>query len=359
MSFSWCPPNKVAISICFATVASTVAFCKWSTQKHKRELERLQNEWSQKRQEERTGRIRAEVKLRATLKELQIAESNTAVTKSENKQDKKTMVLRCIGTIVSPYSKRMGTPRQPQLVPASRGYVQIIGPPEALFGIEQYSHVWIIFEFHANTDTTLNFKTKIRPPRGKGVKVGQLATRSPHRPNPLGLSLIKIEHWDAKNRRLYVSGLDIVHGSPVYDIKPVVPWDIPGYPVTNTHLKVPDWVEQDDEIACVEFLDVALQQLQTAVSKGQLAPLYTDENDGYHASKTTIQQILAQDPRSSHKGLKENARGSTSGTYSFIFCDVQVTFATSKDGVLVKEIIPVQFDASNYIDGIPLIMATN
>jgi tRNA-Thr(GGU) m(6)t(6)A37 methyltransferase TsaA len=97
---------------------------------------------------------------------------------------------------------------------------------ETLEGIDQYSHAWIIFEFHANTDHVASKKTKIRPPRGGGIKVGQLATRSPHSPNAIGLSLVKVEHLDLHSHRLYISAIDLVNGTPVYDIKPYVPWDM-------------------------------------------------------------------------------------------------------------------------------------
>ena len=127
-------------------------------------------------------------------------------------------MMHSIGTTVSPYTKRMGTPRQPQLVPSSRGYIELTIPPDSCAGMEKYSHCWILFEFHANTNTKASRKTKIRPPRGMGEKVGQLATRSPHRPNCIGLSLVCIEKWDTKKRQLHVSGLDLVNGTPVYDI---------------------------------------------------------------------------------------------------------------------------------------------
>lgn len=126
----------------------------------------------------------------------------------------------------------MGTPRQGALVPSGRGFVQLRIPVECIEGLESYSHAWIIFTFHANTDTPtattigsatnttsskLNFsKTKIRPPRGNGIKVGMLATRSPHRPNNVGLSLVKISGVDKKEKRLHIQALDLVNGTPVY-----------------------------------------------------------------------------------------------------------------------------------------------
>jgi tRNA-Thr(GGU) m(6)t(6)A37 methyltransferase TsaA len=253
----------------------------------------------------------------------------------------------------------MGTPRQPQLVPASRGYIQFTAgvPAAALAGIEQYSHIWIIFEFHANTDTNASQKTKIRPPRApRDTKVGQLATRSPHRPNPLGLSLVKLERWDETTRQLHVSGLDLVNHTPVYDIKPVVPWDIPGFPAFRVPLTVPTWVEQDDVIPCVRFEIRALEGLRDAVHQGRLAPLYTNTNRGFEAAQQTLLEILAQDPRSSHKGVTGNGRGSSSEqAYKLIFCETQVSFVCERQEVKVTEVQVIEFDKSQYVDGVPLI----
>jgi len=329
------------------------SYWMWQTRQQRRATQALEEEWSKKRQEERTGRIRAEVKLRNALKDLQrVLLSND----SSNTNKDAEMLLRCIGTVVSPYTKRMGAPRQPQLVPASRGYIQFTVQAATLSGIEQYSHIWVIFEFHANTDTNASKKTKIRPPRApRDTKVGQLATRSPHRPNPLGLSLVKLERWDEKARQLHVVGLDLVNNTPVYDIKPVVPWDIPGFPAIKVPLIVPSWVEQDDAIPAVQFEESALNGLQDAVNQGKLAPLYTNFNGGFEAAQQTLLEILAQDPRSSHKGL-ENARGSSSGQiYKLIFCEAEVSFLCEKDVVTVTEVRLVEFDESQYVDGVPLI----
>lgn len=132
--------------------------------------------------------------------------------------DKHGLKLKCIGTIVSPFTKRMGTPRQGALAMSARGYVQLITKnchEETIDGLDAYSHCWILFSFHANTNID-NKKAKVRPPRGGGVRVGQLATRSPHRPNNIGLSLVKVDKVDKVNRRLYITALDLVNGTPVY-----------------------------------------------------------------------------------------------------------------------------------------------
>jgi tRNA-Thr(GGU) m(6)t(6)A37 methyltransferase TsaA len=186
------------------------------------------------RSAERKGRIRAEMKLRTQLKNERVDDtsdletSNGDVGDDAHKDHK--LSLHCIGTVVSPYTKRMGTPRQGALVPSGRGYIQLRIPVECVEGLELYSHAWVMFAFHANTDTpsvpmlksngdsqVINLtKTKIRPPRGNGIKVGMLATRSPHRPNNIGLSLVKVVRVDKKERRLHIAAFDLVHGTPVY-----------------------------------------------------------------------------------------------------------------------------------------------
>jgi len=93
----------------------------------------------------------------------------------------------------------------------------------ALEGLDGFSHLWVIFRFHINVDSGkkrskeggqkgTRFAAKVTPPRAEGVKVGVFSTRSPHRPNPIGLSLCKLEHIDIKNRTLHLLGLDLVDG---------------------------------------------------------------------------------------------------------------------------------------------------
>lgn len=321
--------------------------------RHHREIEELRREWSQKRQEERRGRIRAELNLRKTLK---LQNSSFVASENGNSGDcTKFFTLKRIGTIHSPYTKRMGTPRQPGLVPASRGRIDLEdGIQSALLdGIEEYSHIWIMFLFHANTNTNLSQKTKIRPPRGNGIKVGQLSTRSPHRPNPIGLSMVRLEKREP--RRLHISGLDLVHSTPVYDIKPVVPWDM----VSDGQLRVPTWVStRNDVLAFVEFTEEAVQGLRSAVETGLLGDLYSPTNDGLTSARDTIQQILQQDPRSSHRGLKHNARGSRleeNSNYHLTFGQTRVTFRVCESMVRVMEISEQTFSEDQYVDGIPIV----
>jgi hypothetical protein len=149
-----------------STVVASIATALLTSYRHRQDIKRLQQEWENRRQEERTGRIRAEVKLRTLLKEQeqqqhQLRQLLPEIDAKNNKTQHaapvapvRTMLLHCIGTVTSPFTKRMGTPRQPALVPASRGYIEFHQQQAAaalLDGIEQYSHLWVIFEFHANT----------------------------------------------------------------------------------------------------------------------------------------------------------------------------------------------------------------
>jgi tRNA-Thr(GGU) m(6)t(6)A37 methyltransferase TsaA len=130
--------------------------------------------------------------------------------------------MEIIGTIESCYQDKFGTPRQPGLVPSSWARLRIAKewqPESSLEGLEGFSHLWIVFLFHQNTN--LRYHAKVHPPRMGGKQIGVFATRSPHRPNPIGLSLVKIEKIEKDS--IYLSGIDLVDGTPVIDIKPYIP----------------------------------------------------------------------------------------------------------------------------------------
>lgn len=172
----------------------------------------------------------------------------------------------------------------------------------------------------------------------------------------MGLSLLRIERWE--KRRLHVSGLDLVNGTPVYDIKPFVPWDAPTAIDNNMQSpRFPDWVQTDDTIGAVDFSTAALHQLRAAVADGCLGPLYLNENDGFEGAHQALSQILAQDPRSSHRGLVSNARGQRSEgqVYNIVFCNIQVSFSVAETSVHVVSVQKVEFEPDSYADGIPLI----
>ncbi|MBF0804961.1 MULTISPECIES: tRNA (N6-threonylcarbamoyladenosine(37)-N6)-methyltransferase TrmO [Neisseria] len=131
-----------------------------------------------------------------------------------------------IATAHSPYKQKFGIARQPGLVPAAEVCIELAPsfPADSVRGLENFDYVWISFIFH--DVLTEGWSPLVRPPRLRGKqKMGVFATRSPHRPNHLGLSLLKLERIETTRPvRLYCSGADLLDGTPVIDIKPYIPF---------------------------------------------------------------------------------------------------------------------------------------
>lgn len=125
-----------------------------------------------------------------------------------------------IGIIHSPYKEKFSIPRQPGLT-TIQSTIELIAPfnrAEALMGLDQFSHVWVLFQFH-ETPPTDETSLTVRPPRlGGNTKQGVFATRSPFRPNNIGLSLVKIE--SISETKIVISGGDFLDQTPVVDLKP-------------------------------------------------------------------------------------------------------------------------------------------
>ena len=137
--------------------------------------------------------------------------------------------LKVIARIRSDFASKFGIPRQSGVVDALTARV-VFEPeyrvPEALRGIEDFSHLWLIWQFsEAKRD---NWSPTVRPPRlGGNARMGVFATRSPFRPNPIGLScvrLVGVEHTEQDGDVLVVAGADLMDGTPIYDIKPYIPY---------------------------------------------------------------------------------------------------------------------------------------
>lgn len=130
--------------------------------------------------------------------------------------------------IKTPFHEKFGVPRQPLLIAEALGVMHFQKNDfysEAFRGLENFSHLWLIFQFHQVEDAPYN--GLVRPPRFEGKKkLGVFATRSPHRPNRLGLSVVKFEKLEITDDEviLTVSGVDMVSGTPVFDIKPYIPY---------------------------------------------------------------------------------------------------------------------------------------
>ncbi len=129
-----------------------------------------------------------------------------------------------IGIIHSPFKEKFGIPRQPGLMPAAHARLELLPPydrNEALRGLETFSHLWIIFVFHGVVRE--EWRPTVRPPRlGGNERVGVFATRSTHRPNPIGLSVVELGGIVRESGRLFLElrNVDLLDGTPILDIKP-------------------------------------------------------------------------------------------------------------------------------------------
>lgn len=188
-----------------------------------------------------------------------------------------------VGFVRSCFKEKFAIPRQPQLAPAARGVLELVAPfnqGEAVQGLEQVSHVWLLFLFHQALEDTP--RLKVRPPRlGGNRSMGVFATRATHRPNGIGQSVVRLERVEPG--KLWLSGIDLLDGTPVLDIKPYVPYaDSVAGAVNQMAAAAPALIE-------VQWADTALLQ---AREHGQRLgePLVE-----------LIEQCLAQDPRPAYQ----------------------------------------------------------
>jgi tRNA (adenine37-N6)-methyltransferase len=132
--------------------------------------------------------------------------------------------LRPVAFLRTPFAEKFGVPRQSGLVPEAEGRVEFLpefAAPEFTRGLEAFSHIWLITGFHLNPPWTGS--AVVRPPRlGGNERVGVFASRAPNRPNGLGLSLVRV--LEIQSGVIRVAGIDAVDGTPVYDVKPYLPW---------------------------------------------------------------------------------------------------------------------------------------
>jgi tRNA-Thr(GGU) m(6)t(6)A37 methyltransferase TsaA len=146
-----------------------------------------------------------------------------------------------IGHIESCFVERNGTPRQPGLAPAARSRLRLrwgTSPEHTLDGLAHFSHVWLVFLFHRNRGDEV-VKAKVCPPRLGGERTGIFACRTPHRPNPIGLSLVALHA--VEHDTLVLSGADLIDGTPILDVKPFLPYA--DAPPLGQQVRTPAWVD--------------------------------------------------------------------------------------------------------------------
>ena len=213
--------------------------------------------------------------------------------------------MHIIAHIETAFSSKFGIPRQSGLVPALRGTI-VFTPeyrnPDAVRGLEGYSHLWLIWQFSQNFKNSTEgsgWSPTVRPPRlGGNKRIGVFATRSPNRPNAIGLSSVEIESIEYSSDRgplIHVRGADLLNGTPIFDIKPYLPF-------TDSH---PD--------ARGGFADEKKDYALTVCDPdGYLAPLSEDE-------RTAVTALLSADPRPSYQSDPDREYGMEYGSWEIRF----------------------------------------
>lgn len=223
--------------------------------------------------------------------------------------------IQVIARMRSDFATKFGIPRQSGLVEELRSTI-VFEPefrnPDALRGIEDFSHLWIIWQFSEAVRT--GWSPTVRPPRlGGNTRMGVFATRSPFRPNNLGLSSVKllgVEHTEKYGTVLHVGGADLMDGTPIFDIKPYIPYG-------DCH---PEATGGFTDKAGAFLLEVAFPQ--------ELLALLPEEK------REAALGVLRHDPRPSYQ--KQNGR-----VYGLTFAGFDIRFTVEDEKLTVVEVTKI------------------
>ncbi len=231
------------------------------------------------------------------------------------------LTIPVIGIMKSPYKEKFGIPRQPNLVEVE-SYIEMQGPYNDLLafeGIEEFSHLWLLWQFHDNKNQeNSKFRPQVRPPRlGGNQKIGVFATRSMYRPSPIGLSVVKLKEVKkvGKTVRVYVTGSDLLDGTPIVDIKPYIHYSDAvmeaqsGYAQEEPVRKYVVWSEQAE-----------LEREQLVQTKGLSEQVIRE-----------LAEVLSLDPRPAYQENPERI-------YGMRFADFNIKFIVNETSVLIVEI---------------------
>lgn len=225
------------------------------------------------------------------------------------------MNITPIATIHTEFPEKFGIPRQSGLaanLQARIVFEPMYRNPDALRGLEGFSHIWLIWEFSANRPSAGQWQPTVRPPRlGGNGHMGVFATRSPFRPNPLGLSCVEIERIELEGKdgpAIYVRGADLMDGTPIYDIKPYV-----------------RYADCRPEAVC-GYVD-SLQERTLKV----IVPSEISEGIEDPAVLTSLTEVLSLDPRPSYHDDPERV-------YGLSFAGFNVRFKVAEGILTVVEI---------------------
>lgn len=228
-----------------------------------------------------------------------------------------------IGYMQSPYLEKFGIPRQPNLVQVE-SYIEMCAPYNDLLafeGIENFSHLWLIWQFHDNKNQSNSdkFRPQVRPPRlGGNQKIGVFATRSMYRPSPMGLSVVQLKavRKVGKSVRVYITGSDLLNDTPILDIKPYIHYSDAvdgaqsGYAQAQPEVKAVRWSLEAEQLRH----DLLNQQKMTQ----------------QHVQE--LEAVLSLDPRPAYQ---EDAQR----IYGMNFSGIEVKFKVDEEGVQILNII--------------------
>ena len=199
-----------------------------------------------------------------------------------------------IGLVHSPYKEKFAIPRQPGLVDSGDSFIKLCAPynqKEMVRGLEQFSHLWVIFVFHQTMEQ--GWHPTVRPPRlGGNERMGVLATRSTFRPNPIGLSLVKLKTIRYQNNDIFIdlTDIDLVDGTPVLDIKPYLPF------------------AESISQANAGFAQNAPEALLSTIFSPEAEQALQIQAKQHPNLRQFISQVLAQDPRPAYHKTKAEIR---------------------------------------------------
>ena len=234
----------------------------------------------------------------------------------------KGLNLPIIGYMNSPYREKFGIPRQPNLVQVE-SYIEMEVPfndPLAFEGIEEFSHLWLIWQFHDNKNQhdQAKFRPQVRPPRlGGNKKIGVFATRSMYRPAPIGLSVVQFKKIQkvGKSVRLYVMGSDLLNGTPIIDIKPYIHY-------SDALTEAQSGYAQNEPVRkTVRWSIEAEGQKQTLLMKQHIDLQVLAE----------LEQVLSLDPRPAYQDDEHRV-------YGMLFANMDVSFTVDTDSVHIQSL---------------------
>ncbi|WP_343232524.1 tRNA (N6-threonylcarbamoyladenosine(37)-N6)-methyltransferase TrmO [Motiliproteus sediminis] len=224
-----------------------------------------------------------------------------------------------IGRVYSCFKEKFGIPRQPGLASAATAELVLHGAfahPDCVRGLEECSHIWVLFIFSEHLER--GWTPLVRPPRSGGKKRGVFATRSTFRPNPLGQSVVKLERIEIRDGAavLHLSGVDLLDGTPVVDIKPYLPYA--------------------DRVTAASYPYASdSQQLEQAVNFGADAEAQLLAHPQGEQLRQLIIEVLRCDPRPTFRRKADDDR-----LYGVALMDRNVRWRIQNDAIVVDQIIP-------------------